>query len=145
MLVSDIMNRNVVSITPSETASKAAQLLSRYNIGSLPVCDEDKTVKGVVTDRDIVVRCLAKGRDPENTPVSDIMTGRVIYVNPNASIKKASALMSSEQIRRLPVVKDDKLIGMLSLGDIARNEECDMEAASALTDISLNIKGLGFR
>lgn len=142
MLVSDIMNRNVISISPGEQTLAAAKLLSKYDIGSLPVCDEDYTVRGVVTDRDIVIRCVAAGKDPKDTPVNEIMTRRVVSVNPNASIRKAAALMSSEQIRRLPVVKDDKLIGILALGDIAKNEACDMEAAGALTEISMNIKRL---
>lgn len=144
MLVSDIMNRNVISAYTHDSVLTAAKVLSRECIGSLPVCHEDDTLCGVITDRDIVTRCVAYDKDPGATPISEVMTRHVISIGRNASIKKAAALMSSEQIRRLPVVEHDKLVGILSLGDMAKNRDCEMEASSALTDISLNIKGLSF-
>ena len=145
MLVSDIMNRNAVSIFPNESVLKAAELLKSHNIGSLPVCDEKKHIQGIVTDRDIVIRCVAADKIPGATPVSAIMTRRIVSVSPDVTITKAAELMSNAQIRRLPVIRNDKLIGMLSLGDMAKNTDCEMEAAEALTEISLNIKKMGTR
>ena len=142
MLVSDIMNTDVVSVTPDESALLAARLLSRHNIGSLPVCEEDGALKGIVTDRDIVLRCVAGGARPSETSVRDIMSRSVVTASPEDDVARASELMSTAQVRRLPVVRGGKLVGMLALGDLARRTACDMEASRALTEISANIRKL---
>lgn len=140
MLVSDIMNTDVVSITPDESALLAARLLSRHNIGSLPVCEEDGRLTGIVTDRDIVLRCVADGGRPSETSVREIMSRSPVTAAPEDDIARASELMSTAQVRRLPVVKGGRLVGMLALGDLARRTACDMEASRALTDISSNVR-----
>ena len=140
MQVRDLMNPSVVSITPSESASLAARLLSRHNVGSLPVCGEDGGLRGIVTDRDLVLRCLAPGEDPKRLPVGDIMTHSCAWVSPGAELSEAAAVMASAQVRRLPVVDNHKVVGMLSLGDLARCHNCDMEAAAALADISQGVR-----
>lgn len=140
MLVSDIMNTDVVSVTPDESALFAARLLSRHNIGSLPVCEEDGALRGIVTDRDIVLRCVAGGARPSETAVRDIMSRSVVTASPEDDITRAGELMSTAQVRRLPVVKGGRLVGMLALGDLARRTACDMEASRALTEISANIR-----
>ncbi len=140
MKISEIMSTSTVSVTTEESAALAARLLSRHNIGSLPVCDEDGRVRGVVTDRDIVIRCVAAGDDPENTPVGDIMTGSVISVNPGEDVERAAELMGKGQVRRLPVTEGGKLVGIVSLGDIAKLSSRGMEAARALGEISRNIR-----
>ncbi len=140
MKVSDVMNSETVSIDPEETVSLAARLLSRHNIGSLPVCASDGRVRGVITDRDIVLRCVAAGEDPEFTPVREVMSRSVITVEPGEDVKKAGELMARGQVRRLPVTENGRLTGILSLGDLARVSACTAEASHALTEISGNIR-----
>lgn len=140
MLVSDFMNKNVVSVSPDESVSLASKLLSRHNIGSLPVCSHDGKLRGMVTDRDIVLRCIAPGYDPNETAVEKIMTKSVATVSPGDDISHAADVMSSAQVRRVPVISDGRVAGMLSLGDLAWRSECDMEAARALSEISSNVK-----
>lgn len=140
MLVSELMNSSVVSLTPDATVSLAARVLSRNNIGSIPVCTPDGKVKGIVTDRDIVLRCVATESDPEKTQVREIMSRNVITVSPEDDVREATRIMAAEQIRRLPVVQNGKVVGMLSLGDMAKTHSFDMEASKALSEISLNVK-----
>ena len=139
MEVKDVMTKSVVSIHPGESVAVAARTMARYNIGSLPVCGSDGKLCGVVTDRDLVTRCLASQRMPEKTKVEDIMTGRVISAGPDMKVGVAAHLMGREQIRRLPVVENGKLCGMVSLGDLASREESSIDAADALSDISTNV------
>ena len=140
MRVAEIMNPYVVSITPDETAALAARLLQRHNIGSLPVCLGDGTLRGIVTDRDIVTRCIAAESDPNATRIREIMTRGVATVTPDDDIREATRLMAAEQVRRLPVVKENRVVGMLSLGDMARHHAYNMEASKALSEISANIR-----
>ena len=139
MQVRELMNPNVVTIEPTSSAALASRLLSRHNVGSLPVCTPDKRLRGMVTDRDIVLRCVAAEEDPAQTPVKDIMTRRPAVVTPQTDCRAAAQLMSRHQVRRLPVVEGDKLVGIVSLGDLARCQRLDMEAAHALSEISENI------
>ena len=141
MQVSELMNTHVVSISPDESAALAARLLHRHNIGSLPVCSPDGQLRGIVTDRDIVMRCVAAETNPAETRVREIMSRGVVTVSPQADIRQASQLMASEQVRRLPVVEDGgRVVGMLSLGDMAKTRVFNMEASNALSEISTNIK-----
>lgn len=142
MFVRDLMSNDVVSITPEESAALAARLLSRHNIGALPVCGEDGRLRGIVTDRDIVLRCVATEEDPAKTPVKDIMSRNCAVVSPDDDVREASRMMASAQVRRLPVCEESKVVGMVSLGDLALSRTCDMEASKALTDISEQIKRL---
>ena len=139
MQVRDLMNPNVVTVEPGSSAALAARLLSRHNVGSLPVCGEDRRLRGVVTDRDIVLRCVAAEEDPAQTPVRDIMTRGCATVSPGADCREATRLMSAHQVRRLPVVEEGRLVGMISLSDLARSGRFDLEAAQALCEISENI------
>lgn len=140
MFVRDLMNASVVSITPEESAALAARLLSRHDLGSLPVCGQDGKLVGIVTDRDIITRCVAAGEDPSRVPVQDIMSRAPVTIAPGDDIHAAARQMAARQVRRLPVVEADKVVGMVSLGDLARNHRCDTEAAEALSDISANPK-----
>lgn len=139
MKVQDIMTKSVIKIRPEESVSVAARTLTHYNIGALPVCGSDGSLCGMLTDRDIVVRCLAANRSPEKTSVREIMTGGVLSVQPNMDVGAAAHMMGRQQIRRLPVVENGKLCGMVSLGDMANREESNMDAADALTQITSNI------
>ena len=142
MQVRDLMSQGVVSITPGESAALAARLLSRHNVGSLPVCGEDGRLRGIVTDRDIVLRCVAAEEDPSKVPVRDIMSRNCAVVSPNDDARAASRLMAAAQVRRLPVTEEGKVVGMVSLGDLAVSQAYDMEASKALADISDNVKKL---
>lgn len=139
MKLEELMTRQVVRISPEETVAVAARTLARCNIGSLPVCGQDGKLKGLVTDRDLVIRCLAAGKKPEETKVWEIMTTGVITAGPEMDAEVAAHLMGSRQVRRLPVVEQGRLCGMVSLGDLAGNGESAYDAADALTDISSNL------
>ncbi len=139
MKVRDIMTKDVIRIDAGENVEVAARTLAQHNIGILPVCDGNGKVCGLVTDRDIVTRCLASGRDPANTAIRDVMTGQVTSVQPDMEAGVAAHLMGRKQVRRLPVMEDGKLCGMLSLGDLTKREESIMDAADALTDITDNL------
>ena len=141
MLVQDLMNPNVITVEPGASATLAARLLSRYNVGALPVCGADKKLRGIVTDLDIVLRCIAAEDDPAQTPVRDIMSRAPATLSPTQDILSAAQLMAQHQVRRLPVVKGGKVVGIVSLGDVARSHRYDMEAALALSEISENIVG----
>ena len=140
MQVRELMNRSVVSIAPDESVALAARLLGRHNLGALPVCARDGSLVGIVTDRDIVVRCIAAGEDPLRVPVADIMSPHPVTVAPTATIPTVASAMARSQIRRLPVTQDGQVVGMLSLGDLARCRKCDTEAAQALGDICASAK-----
>lgn len=139
MQVKDLMNPSVVTIEPTSSASLAARLISRHNVGALPVCGSDGRLRGVVTDRDIVLRCIAAEEDPAQTMVRDIMTRNCATVSPGDDCREASRVMSTQQVRRLPVVDQGKVVGIVALADLARSGRYDMEAAQALTEISENI------
>ena len=139
MQVKDLMNPSVVTIEPTASAALAARLLSRHNVGALPVCGEDRKLRGVVTDRDIVLRCVAAEEDPAQTLVREIMTRGCATVSPQDDCRAATQLMARQQVRRLPVVDGGTLVGIVSLADLARSQRFDMEAAQALGEISENI------
>ena len=135
MEVRELMNPSV----PGASAALAARLLSRHNVGALPVCGADGRLRGMVTDRDIILRCIAAEEDPAQTPVRDIMTRGCAWVEPRSDCRQATQLMAQRQVRRLPVVEGGKVVGIVSLADLARSQRFDMEAAQALGEISENI------
>ena len=139
MKLREVMSHPVIRIHPDETVAVAARTLAHYNIGILPVCGSDGRLYGLVTDRDLVTRCLAAGRSPANTPVRDVMTAQVISARPDLDASMAASLMGREQIRRLPVVENGKLCGMVSLGDLAVQEESSLDAGDALSGISSSL------
>ena len=139
MKLREIMTNSVVRIHPDESVAVAARTLARYNIGILPVCGGDGRVYGVVTDRDLVTRCVAAGRLPASTPVREVMTKGVVCAPPDMDTVAAARLMGYQQIRRLPVLENGRLCGMVSLGDLANREETAYDAQDALTEISSNV------
>lgn len=139
MKLRDIMSPNVISVHPGESVAVAARLLANHNIGVLPVCGSDGSLCGVVTDRDLVTRCMATNRAPEQTKVKDVMTGRIICASSDMDVAVAAHLMGREQVRRLPVIDDGKLCGMVSVGDLAGREESSYDAAEALEGICSNL------
>lgn len=139
MQVRDLMNPSVVSITPGESAALAARLLARHNLGSLPVCGEDGGLRGIVTDRDIVTRCVAAEEDPGKVPVRDIMSRNCAVVSPDDDAREAARMMAASQVRRLPVMESGRVVGMVSLGDLALSQQYQMETSKALSEISEHV------
>ena len=139
MKLRDIMTNPVIRIHPEETVAVASRTLARYNIGSLPVCGSDGRMCGVITDRGVVTRGLAAGRSPTSTAVRDVMTANVICGRPDMDTAAAAGLMGREQVRRLPVLENGKLCGMVSRGDLALEEQTSYDAGEALTEISNNL------
>lgn len=139
MDVRDIMSRRVISVGRAEPVSAAVRLLHRHNLGALPVCDDAGHLRGMITDRDIVIRCLASGADPAATPVSEIMSRGIVSASPEDSAERAAALMARDRVRRLPVAENGRLVGMVTLGDLARRGGCEMECARAMQSIASNL------
>lgn len=136
MKVREVMQSPVVCIGPGQSVESAARVLQRYNIGALPVCTSGGHLCGMLTDRDLVVRCLAMGKLPSATCVREIMTRQVISVNPDMDAGVAAHLMGRKRVRRLPVVEAGKVRGILSLDDLAATEQNAYDAADALGEIS---------
>lgn len=139
MKLRDIMSQTVVKIQSQESVAVAARLLANHNIGALPVCDREGKLCGMVTDRDLVTRCMASNRLPEQTKVQEVMTGRLVCASPEMEVSVAAHLMGREQVRRLPVVDNGKLCGIVSVGDLAGREESSYDAAEALEGICSNL------
>ena len=136
MKVREVMQSPVICAEPGQSVESAAKVLEHYNIGALPVCNREGMLCGMVTDRDLVVRCLALGKLPSSTCVREIMTRQVISVNPDMDAGVAAHLMGRKKVRRLPVVEGGKVKGLLSLDDLAANEQNAYDAADALGEIS---------
>lgn len=135
--VADVMTRGVRSMTPQDPLVKAAQAMEELNVGAIPVCEGDRLI-GMVTDRDIVVRCVAQEMDIPSCKLSDIMSGHVRTVREDDDVNEVLNEMSSSRIRRMPVVdSQDRLVGIVSLGDIAaKHPQGQEDVASLLGDIS---------
>ena len=140
MKVRELMTTPALQIWAEEPVEVAARTLAQYNIGALPVCTSDGRLCGLVTDRDLVTRCMAAQKPADRTPVRNVMTAQPAWVLPDTDVSVAAHLMGRRQIRRLPVVEDGKLCGMLSLADLARWEETIQDAADALENISENLR-----
>jgi signal-transduction protein with cAMP-binding, CBS, and nucleotidyltransferase domain len=126
----------VRTLAPTDTLVAAAQAMDEWNVGAIPVCDGDRLV-GMITDRDITVRGVAQGRPLDGTPLADVMTEHVRWCYEDDPVDEQLAEMRAVQIRRLPVVdREQHLVGMLSLGDIAVKAD-PVEAGEALVAISL--------
>ena len=137
MRISEIMTDRVVSVRQNETADTAARLLSRNNIGALPVVDDGGKVVGMLTDRDLVVRCMAASFDPKRVPVASIMTSGPVVAHGDEDAGTVSARMGQAQVRRIPVVQDGVLTGIVSLADLAVGHQD--RTADTLAEISRNI------
>ena len=120
-LVKDVMTSNVLTITPDKTVMDAARLMRSENRGSIVVMDEIKPI-GIVTERDLFKRVVAEGRAPKDVLVRDVMSGSLVSIGPEQPIKSAAKLMAEMEIRRLPVIKNNKLIGIITAADLARLE-----------------------
>jgi len=133
--LNQLMTKNVRSVTPDSSIQEAARIMADINCGSVPVVQNDKVV-GVVTDRDIVLRSVAKGGNAATGKVSECMSSDVITATPDTDAHEAARLMASRQIRRLPVVENGRLCGIVALGDLATVNIHVNEAGEALSHIS---------
>jgi CBS domain-containing protein len=137
MNIRDVMTSNPRTVAPGDSIQNAARIMRDEDTGAVPVVDNGRAV-GIVTDRDIVVRAVADGE--LNRPIRDIVSGDVIAARPDMSTKEAAQLMSEHQVRRLPVVENDRLVGIVSIGDLAVKEADDKRMGDTLQDISEGVK-----
>lgn len=134
MKVKDLMSTSIVSARPDMTIKEVAKKMRQADVGSIPVCDDQGKVLGIITDRDIVMRTLAGDENPRLA--KEIMTMDPVFATPNMNTHQAAILMAKHQVRRLPVIDRDRIIGLLSMADIARKRIYVDEAGDALSAIS---------
>ena len=134
MKVSELMTQRPVTVRPDATCGEAATLMKQEDCGSLPVVEAGRLV-GIVTDRDIVIRAVAAGKDPRSCRVSEVMSADPLTVMPDDEIAQAEKVMSERQVRRLPVVSDRKLVGILVTAQIARAES-ERKTGETIKEIS---------
>lgn len=136
MRVKDCMCPNVIWVGTDATICEVAKLMNDNHIGSIPVCDNNQNVVGIITDRDIILRSIACDKDVKQTKVTDIMTTDVVRTSKDTDVSWAANIMAQNQIRRIPVVENEKLVGIISLGDLARSKEVpDSEVAHCVCKI----------
>src|SRR6266542_301924 len=121
MKVRDLMTREPATLGPDATCGEAATLMKQEDCGSIPIVQDGRLV-GIVTDRDIVVRCIAAGKDPRTCKVSLVMSADPVTIGPDEDATEAERVMAERQIRRLPVCDDGKLAGLVVIGQLARRE-----------------------
>lgn len=131
----EIMTDEIDACRPEDNVYEVALKMRDLNVGSIPICNDNYELLGMITDRDIVIRGVAEKR-PNSTAVTDIMSSKMITATPDMSVDEAAQLMAKEQIRRLPIVENGRLIGIVSLGDIATSRSSQQEASIALSEIS---------
>lgn len=119
----DVMTGGAECIGETETVLDAARRLAELNVGSMPICGEDDRLKGMVTDRDIVVKVLAQGRDPATTQAGELGQGKPITIGADDPVDEAMAVMKEHQVRRLPVIDGHRLVGIVSQADLARKAD----------------------
>ena len=140
MRVKDCMTKQVISVGAGEPVSVADRLMARDNLGALPVRGTDGQLEGMLTDRDIVLRCIAAERSPKAVRVREVMTRSVAAAAPDTDAAAAAGIMAARQVRRLPVTEEGRLVGMVSLADLSRRPDYMMEAAEALEDICAGVR-----
>ena len=138
MNVREVMTTNPRCVSPNDSIQIAARIMKEEDTGVVPIVDNGRPV-GVITDRDIVIRAVADGSQA-NKPVREIATGDLVCATPDMSTREATKIMSERQIRRLPVVENDRLVGIISLGDIAVKEGKDSRTGETLEQISEGVK-----
>lgn len=121
----DIMSPSPECIGENDSIAEAARRLAKLDVGSMPICGEDNRLKGMVTDRDIVVKVLAEGKDPESVRAGELGEGKPVTIGADDSLRLAIDTMSDHKVRRLPVIDGHDLVGIISLADIAKNVEDD--------------------
>ena len=138
MHIRDVMTPDPRCISPNDSITDAARIMRDEDTGAVPVVEDGRPI-GILTDRDIVVRAVAESGQI-NRPVRDIVTSGVLSASPDMSTREAAELMSEHQVRRLPVVENDRLVGIVSIGDLAVKEGRDSRIGDALQHISEGVK-----
>lgn len=133
--VKDIMSTEIASVNSDDSIERAAQLMKQYDVGSIPVCSQEKII-GIVTDRDIALRATAQGQKSQQQTVGDIMSSNPVVGSPDMDVYDAARIMSEKQIRRLPIVDQNNLVGIVALGDISVEPDLQDNAEEALKNIS---------
>jgi CBS domain-containing protein len=141
MNIRDVMTPNPRTVSPSDTIQNAAQIMRDEDTGAVPVVEDGRPI-GMVTDRDIVIRAVADGGQLSR-PVREIVTTGAVAVTPDMSTREAAELMSEHQIRRLPVVEGERLVGIVSLGDLAVKDAHDRRSGDTLEKVSEGVKERG--
>ncbi|WP_018921393.1 CBS domain-containing protein [Salsuginibacillus kocurii] len=131
----DCMSTDVQTCQPQDSVQHAAEMMRDVHVGAIPVCDQDNHLLGMVTDRDIVIRCIAE-RKEATTPIQEIMSEQMEVASPTTSSEDCAETMAKMQIRRMPVVENGKLQGIVSLGDLSLTRTAKDEAGIALSEIS---------
>lgn len=139
MKVREIMTESVECASPDTSLDIIAKMMDDNDVGCIPIC-QGETVIGMITDRDIVIKAVARGKDPTAVKANDIMSIDVISVSPDTDAHEAAAKMSEYQIKRLPIIENGKLVGILALGDLAIERIHVNEAGNALNGISQGIQ-----
>lgn len=139
MKIRDIMTSDVETAEPDDTLDELAIMMREQDVGAIPVVEDGELI-GIVTDRDIVLRCVAEGKDPADIAADEIISGDLQTIEPDADLEQARRIMAQHQIRRLPVVDNGMLVGMISLGDLAVKTDRSEEVADTLEDISEGVK-----
>ena len=136
MKVKDCMQKDVQYVTPETTVQDVAKLMQNKHIGCVAVCNKNKNLVGLVTDRDLILRSLACEKDIKETPVSEVMTTNIYKTTPEAESQEVVRIMCDSQVRRVPVIENGTLVGIVTLGDLANNNKINnQEAYSALDGI----------
>ena len=117
----EIMHAGATCIQENETLQDAARRMKELDVGALPICGEDDRLHGIITDRDIVVKCLAKGKDPRTVTAGQLEQGKPITIDAGANADQVLQAMEEHKIRRLPVIDNHRLVGMISEADLARH------------------------
>lgn len=136
--VSEIMTKDVKVCAPHDSVTAAAKIMRDINCGSVPIC-EGKNIIGMITDRDIVLQCVAEGKDCNSVHCHDCMTANVITCAPDTEVHECARIMADHQIRRIPVVRNGELVGICAIGDLAAIHIYANEAGEALSQISEQI------
>lgn len=134
MKIRDIMTKDIATLRSDDSIERAARLMKQHDVGSIPVCTDDKII-GIITDRDIAVRSVAPGQASDHR-VADVMSTNLVVGNPDMDVQDAASIMSDRQIRRLPIVENNSLVGIVSLGDISLEPTTQNSAEDALKNIS---------
>src|SRR5579859_4350445 len=140
MKVSDVMTTEVETVQMNSSLEEVASIMKVENVGAVPVVDEDGDLVGIITDRDIVVRCVAEGKNPAETNVDEVLSHELETIEPDVDVEEAAQLMAERQIRRLPVCEDGELVGMLSIGDLAVKSRRVEASNDVLREISKGVK-----
>ena len=127
MKVKECMCNEVCTCTPDTTIADCAKQMRDSHSGCIPVCNQNNEILGIVTDRDLILRCVACGKDPKTTKINDVMTGDICCCTPSDDIENVESKMQKLHVRRIPVVEGTKVVGMVTIGDLFKDSDLNKE------------------